>query len=223
MLGFMYKIHTRWQRVKCYLEAWFIDHEFIRVLYRNFYPVGTQAFRSNHPSPGFIKKLKNKYGVKTIINLRGANKTGQYMLEKEACEREGVVLVDVPFSSRESPPKDSIHKLFNIFDTVKYPILLHCKAGADRAGIGSVLYEFHKEGIPLYESKQLSLKYGHIKGSETGVLDLFIKKWQEYNQQNPSIPFIEWVDNTYDPEAINKEFKASRFSNILVNKILRRE
>jgi len=219
----MYQIRTPWERVKAYLEAWFIDHEFIRVLYRNFYPIGTKAFRSNHPSPRFIKKLKTKYGVQTIINLRGANKTGQYMLEKEACEREGVALVDVPFSSREAPPKASIHKLFNIFDTVKYPILLHCKSGADRAGIGSVLYEFHIEGIPIQQSKQLRLKFGHIKGSETGVLDLFIKTWANYNQQNPEIAFIDWVDNTYDPESINTEFKTTLFSHVLVNKILRRE
>jgi len=219
----MYKINTPWQRVKAHLSAWFIDHEVIRVLYRNLFPLGKQAYRGNHPSPRFIKKLKTKYGVQTIVNLRGANQTGQYMLEKEACEKHKVALVDVPFSSRKSPPIESIHKLFKIFDTVKYPIYLHCKSGADRAGIASVLYEFYKEGIPLTESKQLSLKYGHIKGSETGVLDLFIQKWAAFHKQNPEISFIEWVDNTYNPEAINQEFKASRWGNILVNKILRRE
>lgn len=219
----MYKIKTPWERIKAHLAALFIDHEILRIFYRNFFPVGKNAFRGNHPSGGFIRKLKENYGVKTIINLRGANQTGQYMLEKEACEKYGVTLVDTPFSSREAPPKASIHRLFNLFDSVDYPIYMHCKSGADRAGIGSTLYEFYKEGIPLQESKQLHIKYGHIKGSETGVLDLFIQKWADYQTANPDVAFIDWVDNTYDPETINKEFKASLWSNILVNKILRRE
>jgi len=222
----MYQIKTPWQRIQAYLSAWFIDHEILRIFYRNFFPIGNppyQAYRSNHPSPRFIKKLKQQYGIKTIINLRGANETGQYKLEKEACKKYGVTLVDSPFSSRSAPPKESIHKLFNLFDTVQYPILLHCKSGADRAGIGSVLYEFYKQDIPLEKSQQLSLKYGHIKNSETGILDAFIKTWADYHQQNPDIPFIDWVDNTYDPKALNKSFKAGRWGNILVNKILRRE
>jgi protein tyrosine/serine phosphatase len=222
----MYQIKTPWQRIKAYLSAWFIDHEVLRIIYRNFFPLGKephQAYRSNHPSPRFIKKLKDQYGIQTIINLRGANQTGQYMLEKEACEKYGVTLVDSPFSSRNAPPIESIHKLFHLFDTVQYPILLHCKSGADRAGIGSVLYEFHKEHIPLEDSKQLSLKYGHIKNSETGILDAFIQNWAQFHHQNPEVKFIDWVDHVYDPEALNKSFKAGRLGNILVNKILRRE
>ena len=219
----MYQIKTPWQRFVAYLQAWFIDHEILRIFYRNFYAISDKAFRSNHPSPRFIKKLKEKYGIKTIINLRGANQTGQYMLEKEACEQYDVALVDIPFSSRNAPKKESIHKLFEVFDTVQYPILLHCKSGADRAGIGSTLYQFYKEGVPLDQCQQLHLKYGHIKSSETGVLDFFIQKWIEFHKDNPETSFITWVDTVYDDEAINNEYKASKWSNLLVNKILRRE
>lgn len=219
----MYEIKTPWQRFVAHFQAWFVDHEILRIFYRNFFKIGDNAFRSNHPSPRFIRKLKEKHGIKTIINLRGANKTGQYMLEKEACEAHGVTLIDVPFSSRNAPRPESIHKLFNIFDTAEYPILLHCKSGADRAGIGSVFYRFYKEGIPLDQTGQLSLKYGHIRQSETGVLDYFIEHWVEFHQQNPDVPFITWIDTIYDFEAVNKSYNASKWGNLLVNKILRRE
>lgn len=219
----MYEIKTPWQRFVAYFQAWIIDHEILRVFYRNFYAISDKAYRSNHPSPGFIKKLSRQYGIKTIINLRGANKTGQYMLEKEACEKYGITLISIPFSSRTSPWPEDVHDLFNALDKAEYPILLHCKSGADRAGLGSALYQFHVHNIPLDESKQLSLKYGHIKQSETGVLDYFVEQWTEFHQQNPDVPFITWIDTIYDYKMVNENYNASKWGNLLVNKILRRE
>ncbi|MDX1795919.1 MAG: tyrosine-protein phosphatase [Hydrogenovibrio sp.] len=219
----MHKLHTKWGRFLAHLEAWFVDHEVLRLFYRNFHKIGDQAYRSNHPSPSFIKKLKRDYGIKTIINLRGANQTGQYLLEKEACEKNDIKLISIPFSSRSAPWPEDIHDLFNALDEAQYPILIHCKSGSDRAGIGSVLYEFYVKHLPMHESKQLSLKYGHFKSSETGVLDYFVKKWTEFHRQHPDTPFMEWVDKIYDYKQVNQEFKSSKWTSFLVNKILHRE
>ncbi|NPA72091.1 MAG: dual specificity protein phosphatase family protein [Gammaproteobacteria bacterium] len=219
----MYEITTRWQRVKALYEFWIIDHEFIRALYRNFHAISDNAYRSSHPSPRFIKKLQQNIGLKTIINLRGENMTGQYMLEREACEALGVTLISIPFSSRTAPPAESIKKLFSALDEAEYPILFHCKSGADRAGIGSALYQFYKNDVPLDESRQLRWQYGHIKSSETGVLDHFVETWQTYHAENPDVDFMTWVETEYDFKAVNQSYSASRLGNILVNKILRRE
>ena len=55
-------------------------------------------------------------------------------------------------------------------------MLMHCKSGADRAGLMSVLYRFLHEGVPLKEAKkELSLKYGHIRQAHTGILDYFFE------------------------------------------------
>lgn len=219
----MYQIKTPWQRIKAHFEFWIIDHEFVRAIYRNVHKINEQAFRSAHPSPGFIKKMQEKEGLKTIINLRGENQTGQYMLEREACEELGVKLVSIPFSSRNAPKPESIKSLFQALDNIEYPVLFHCKSGADRAGIGSALYQFHKNSIPLDESRQLRASYGHFKSSETGVLDHFIEEWNKYHQKNSDIEFLTWLETDYNPQQINKDFEASRFGNLLVNKILRRE
>lgn len=219
----MYEIKTPWERTKALFEFWIIDHEFVRALYRNFHKISDSAYRSSHPSPRFIKRLKQDYGIKTIINLRGENKTGQYMLEREACKKQGVTLVSIPFSSRTAPKPESIKALFHALDTIQYPVLFHCKSGADRAGIGSALYQFYKNDIPLDQSRQLRLSYGHIKNSETGVLDYFIQKWVEFHHNHPEVSFLTWIDSQYDFEATNREYSSSRLGNLLVNKILRRE
>lgn len=219
----MYQIKTPWQRIKAHFEFWIIDHEFVRAIYRNFHQIDEQAFRSAHPSPRFIKKLQKEKGLKTIINLRGKNRTGQYMLENEACEELGVTLISIPFSSRTPPKPENIKLFLEALDNVEYPILLHCKSGADRAGLGSALYQFHKKGIPLDESRQLRASYGHFKSSETGVLDYFIELWNKYHEENPKTEFLTWIETNYDYQKITQEFNATRFGNLLVNKILRRE
>ena len=106
----MAQLHTRWERIKAHLEAWFIDHELLRFLFRNFYALSDKAYRSNHPSPAFIQKIHKDKGIKTVISMRKANTTGQYLLEKEACERLGIELINLPMSSRSLPKVENILK-----------------------------------------------------------------------------------------------------------------
>ena len=75
-------------------------------------------------------------GFKTIINARGKSDTGYYFLEKEACEQHGITLIDLRLRSREPPSIEAILRCKQIFETINYPALMHCKSGADRAGVG---------------------------------------------------------------------------------------
>ncbi len=55
---------------------------------------------------------------------------------------------------------------------------MHCKSGADRAGIMSVLYRHYRLGLPIEEAlEQLSFKYLHIKQGKTGVLDYTFERY----------------------------------------------
>ncbi len=220
----MDRLNSPVKRIKARLENLFVDHEILRILFRNFYALSNTAYRSNHPSAAFIKKLKSKYGVKTIISMRKANNSGSYLLEKEACLKQGVKLINHPMSSRKLPKADMVIKAKQLLQEVEYPILIHCKSGADRAGLMSVLYKHFVEQQPLEEAvKQLGMKYGHFRWADTGKLDFFFDKFFEYKQTHPEIEFIDWVENIYDRESLDKQFKSSGWANIVVNKILRRE
>ncbi|MEA3404241.1 MAG: tyrosine-protein phosphatase [Pseudomonadota bacterium] len=220
----MKQLDTLWGRTKAHLQAWFVDHEILRVLYRNFYKISDNAYRSNHPSPLFIKKLHQRYGIKTIISLRRADETGQYKLEKEACDKYGITLINHPMSSRSLPDVDKVLQAKQILKQAEYPILIHCKSGADRAGLMSVFYELFIENKPIEEAlKQLSMKYGHFRWAETGKLDYFFDSFLAFKKDNPDVELLDWLENHYDKPKLNSEFHSSGWANIVVNKILRRE
>lgn len=220
----MEQLNSRWGRLKAYLDAWFVDHEILRIMYRNFYALSDQAFRSNHPSAAFIAKLQKKYGLKTIISLRRADKSGQYLLEKEACNQLGINLINHPMSSRTLPDVDKVLEAKRILETAEYPILIHCKSGADRAGLMSVFYKHFIEQEPLEVAvKQLSMKYGHFRWADTGKLDFFFDSFFAYQKDHPEIDFLTWLETVYDKPKLNAQFKSAGWANIVVNKILKRE
>ncbi|MEL7050081.1 MAG: protein tyrosine phosphatase, partial [Pseudomonadota bacterium] len=87
----------------------------------------------------------------------------------------------------------------------------------------SVLYRHVKEGWPIEKAKkELSLKYGHIRQADTGVLDDVFERYLKYAAKTP-MPFFEWVDTVYDSREVERSFEANGFANGLVNSILRRE
>jgi len=100
---------------------------------------------------------------------------------------------------------------------------MHCKSGADRAGLASALYLILKHKYSIEEAKkQLSFKHLHIKYSKTGILDFFFNEVSKNNITN-KIQFLDWIKNKYDKKKLKKKFKANSLANLIVDKILKRE
>lgn len=209
-------------RLKTHFLYLFADHGIFRYFFNLPTPVDAQMYRSSQPSPAQIKKLAKK-GFKTIINLRGAFDTSFYVLEKEACKEHGLTLVTLRARSRDVPTKEVIHEANALFASIEYPALLHCKSGADRAGLISALYLMLHKGVHVSEAKrQLSWRYGHWRQAKTGLLDHFLETYEAYDRETPT-PFLTWVDEVYDPATLKSEFMDSFLPSLIVDKILRRE
>jgi protein tyrosine/serine phosphatase len=201
----------------CYLDMLVIDHGIFRLAYLNRHRLGDRAWRSAQPAPHDITAMAG-LGVRTIINLRGPRQCGSYWLEQKACDRHGIALVDLPLRSRAAPKREDIKAAAQLFDSVEYPILMHCKSGSDRVGLMSVLYRYLKEGLPLAEAKQqLSARYGHFRATHTGVLDHFFERYIADNARVP-MPFLEWVDTVYDPDALLRSFRAGGLSGRILGR-----
>lgn len=198
------------------------DHGFLRARFRNFHWISPEMARANQPSPKQIRRYA-EMGIKTIINLRGPSDTGYYALEKEACAKNGVALVDLRMFSRAPPTKAAVEAAKEMFETIQYPALMHCKSGADRAGIMAVLYCHFRLGQPIEQAMgQLSLKYLHVKQGKTGMLDYFFQCYLDETRESGK-SFIDWVREDYDRKRVRASFMSAWWANILVDNILRRE
>ncbi|WP_417498476.1 fused DSP-PTPase phosphatase/NAD kinase-like protein [Maricaulis sp.] len=199
------------------------DHGVLRLRFHNMHEVGGGLWRANQPSPDRLEWLAAE-GFKTILNIRGPQPgVCYYDFEREACELHGLALHDMPFGSREAPYVDRIQRAVKIFESIEYPALVHCKSGADRAGLVSVLFALTHLKLPYDEAiAHLSLKYLHVKAGKTGVLDYFFETYRAYNEANP-IDFMDWVETVYDRDAVQAGFMSSWWGNLLTERLLRRE
>lgn len=205
-----------------YLDMLLVDHGIFRLVYSNRHAIDGRVWRSAQPAPHHIRAFSRR-GIRTIVNLRGERLCGSYWLESAACERYGIKLVNFQVRSRAAPTRDEVRRASDLFRTIDYPILMHCKSGADRAGLMSVLYAHLQQGLPMTEAmKQLSLRYGHVRQADTGILDVFFERYVAYNSVRP-ISFLDWVETVYDPEELKRTFLANGWANRLVNSVLRRE
>lgn len=216
-------IATPGQRLRAWIDSLFVDHAVLRLLWTNGAEVAPGMWRANQPLPWQFRRWARR-GVRTVINLRGARACGSYALEKEVCAELGLALIDFPVESRGAPKPEMIARAEEMFASIAYPALMHCKSGADRAGLMSALYLILREGRPVAEAAPaaLSLRFGHFRQGKTGILDRFFALYLEANAEAP-IAFRDWVASAYDPVALKRDFRPSLLGNALVDRVLRRE
>ncbi len=206
------------------------DHGVLRKFYDNTHEIKPgKMWRTYQPSPAKLAEWKAR-GVKTVINLRGDRPSGALFLEEDACEKLGLTLVNFRVFSREAPTLEILKNARTLFEEIEYPAIMHCKSGADRAGLMSTLYLFFHEGVSLDEAlDQLTFKYGHVKSAKTGVIDVAFERYMDHARAN-DIPldnadaFMDWAaSDAYDPVALKKEFRPKPLASIITDVILRRE
>lgn len=211
------------ERLRAIWSMWMVDHGFIRDIYCNIHRLSDKAWRSAQPAPRHLRWAKDR-GIRTVVNLRGQRPTcGAYILERQATERLGLIQVDFPIRSRGALDKATIAAAQDLFPKLEYPVLFHCKSGADRAGFMSTLYLHLHEGVPIEKAmEQLSLRYGHVKQARTGVIDHFFGTYAR-EAAGKGIPFREWLETSYDAKALEAEFREKGWARLLVDSVLRRE
>lgn len=199
------------------------DHGFLRESFQNLHPLSDEMWRSNQPNPRQVAEHVRLRGIKTIINLRGPSTRGYYLLEKEACEANGVELIDFQVYSRDTPTVERVLEAKDLFESLTYPALMHCKSGADRAGLMSVLYMIFRQGEPVASAiRQLSKKYLHMREGKTGLLDAFFETYLQAEKAT-GIGFEAWLKSEYDREQVKQDFLNSGQAKWRLDSLLRRE
>ena len=200
---------------KIVLKTLLEEHNFINLFWFNFHKIDNQIYRSAQLTPWKLKKIINKYGIKTVINLRDRDNY-MYQIEKEICLQNGIKYKCVGLYSRTP---NSIYKLKELQDVLlnsPKPILIHCKAGADRTGFAAVFWHIiNNKDIKWAINKELRLKYGYIALSKAGLVKEIFTKFSKSNEKD----FIKW----YEKEGQFVTYNGKNFINFIYDRILKRE
>lgn len=202
-----------------------VDHALFRTAWRNWGVVEAgRLYRSNHPLPWQLRDAARRFGLRTVINLRGHREAcGSDLLGRTAARELGLDHIDAPFESRGAPHKDRILRLAEIYRGMAEPALIHCKSGADRTGLAAGLWLLLQGRPPEAALAQLDLRYGHVRQSRTGILDAFFALYAEAARARPGLPFLDWLRDEYDEAALRRDFRSRAWADRLIDGVLRRE
>ncbi len=202
-------ISTPKARRQAHLHRHLVDHAFLRTIWTNLAEIAPGVWRSNQPSPARIA-FYAELGIRSIIYLRGPARWSYLLLEEEACAAHGLTLHIAHLNARSLAPRERVLELLDLFDRVETPVLMHCKSGADRAGLASALWLLHREGASVDRARQeLSLRYMHVKNSGYGVLDHMLDRY-EADRGDTALSIRDWVTTDYDNVALTHEWRDIR-------------
>lgn len=185
------------------------------VLGNNFHTVEPgRVYRCAQPSLASLKQMVSCYGIRTVINLRGTSEfdtygivepQSWYMAECQATQRLDLSQEDISFSAQRMPGVNEVRRLIEVFDQAEYPILLHCRQGADRTGLAACMYLLLQPNTTLKKARaQLGLRYGHVPLARTAFLDRFFRfyvDWlQEQGIEHSAAAFRHWAIRVYCPD-----------------------
>ncbi len=132
-------------------------------------------YRSAQLDPADLARVIREHGIRAILNLRGADPGAAWYEDETAlARRQGVVHLDVALSARRPVDPPEIERILALIRAAPKPILVHCKAGADRTGLVAAAFLLLVDGDDARAAGgQLALRYGHFPylGNGTRAMD----------------------------------------------------
>jgi hypothetical protein len=162
------------------------------------------VYRCAQPSDEDLARLIRRYGIRTVVNLRGLDTEPWYVAQSRVTNGLNVCEEDIGFSSGRLPSVPTLRHLVEVVDRTDCPILFHCHKGADRTGMASAIALLLKSDAPLREARaQLGPRYGHLPLGRTAHIDRFFDLYEEWLgarglTHTPEV-FRRWAMQEYCP------------------------
>lgn len=144
----------------------------------NFHLVNAQLYRGAQPKTGGLKRLK-EIGVKTIVNLRGADEHTRE--EEQEAGASGLRYYNVVLPEFSKPKGQDVQRVLELIDAPEnQPVFVHCRRGADRTGTIIAAYRITHDGWTAADAKKEAEKYG-MSWTQRGMKH-FIDEFYRQNQ-----------------------------------------
>ena len=162
------------------LWMYFPGHNF-RTVEKNVF------YGSRQMAPKALERAVHKYGIKTVINLRGNNPgTPWYDDEVAACRRLGVAHESFAWSKGRLPDPESLLKFIELVESGQKPFLAHCEGGTHRTGVAAACYLLLQGADLATARKQFGPFFNDAPIGQ--LIDLY---------EGSNMPFAQWVREVY--------------------------
>jgi protein tyrosine phosphatase (PTP) superfamily phosphohydrolase (DUF442 family) len=164
-----------------------------------------KVYRCAQPTAGDIRDVVKQHGIRTVLNLRGLTPWDPwYQAEAAATHDLNVSQEDVTLSAQALPPPAELRRVVEVLDHTEYPVLIHCKQGADRTGlVSAVALLLFTDATPDEAKQQLWPRYGHWPLGRTVAMDRFFDLYdgwlQTTGEPHTRERFRHWVLAEYQP------------------------
>ena len=147
------------------------------------------VYRSAQLSEEEFTRQVKKLGIRSVINLRGENLGADwYEAEVKATKNLDVTLINYRMSAKVRLSVEQMKELVLVMKGAPKPVLIHCRAGADRTGLASALYCLEEGMTPSFMSLQLSRGLGHCTYlfSKSIAMDQSLAHYMQVKSAHPA-------------------------------------
>lgn len=174
-------------------------------------PEPGRLYRSGQMPAGSLAEAVRAHGIKTVLNLRGANPgRAWYRGEFAASRGAGATQVDLSMSSCEWLSRDQLRTLIGVLDTSEYPMLVHCQFGSERTGLACAVATLLRPGATLDDARSaFSLRHLFLPVKDGKVMADHLEEYARWLAgrrlgHTPS-RFREWAATDYRPHSPNRD------------------
>ncbi|MBN1341752.1 MAG: tyrosine-protein phosphatase [Phycisphaerae bacterium] len=111
-------------------------------------------YRSGQPDSDDLVRLRDAYGIRTIVNLRRTDEQNDdeglsLKEERDIANRLGIHFYHLPMDGDMKVDPNTVRKWLEIARAKEnHPLLVHCKAGSDRTGLLVAIYRIEVQRWP---------------------------------------------------------------------------
>jgi hypothetical protein len=170
-----------------------------------------RVYRCAQPDGSDLRELVRDKHIKTVVNLRGVSPGYDwYNVEARTLHDLNVSQEDITFSANRLPPPAELRRLIDVLDHTEYPVLLHCKQGADRTGLASAMVLLLYTDATVSDAlRQLWPHRGHFRFGRTAAIDAFFDRYEAWltgqGVEHSPERFRHWATEVYSPGPARSE------------------
>lgn len=162
-------------------------------------------------SSGKLTATLREHGVRTVLNLRGANPDQEwYRAERAATLGAGATQVDVSLSSCIWMSRVQLRTIVKALDEMEYPVLIHCAWGSERTGLVAAITELLREGSTLEDARaQFTIRHLYVAAGDGRIMSEAIDQYEAWlkaqGASHSPANFRRWAESGYRPGNPSRE------------------